>query len=343
MLLFVFAWLISFLLEPVVSSLSRISWMPRAGAIALVYSTLLLTIAAGLTLLVPVLVTQTEAAVEHIPDLEMLGRRWFSGLDAAFTARGLSLSNYAAQLLRPLDSLGPALVSNALLLATATASIVTQITLILVLSLYFMIDGQRLGAQFVQLFPARYRDEVLYFIHSINRAFGGFMRGQIVQSVVYGLGIAVVMVAMALPYAALASVLAALSIFIPFIGPILATVAPIVIALVADPSRAWLVGILAIVLNLVVVNVLAPKVMSQAIGLSPVLVLASVIIGARLGGPWGAVFGIPIAAVISTMISFYQLNLAERERHVVEAVGATNPREEEVAAVLTPEIAPEAS
>lgn len=320
-LLFVFAWVISFLLEPVVSSLSRIEWMPRAGAILLVYGVLLVALAAGVTLLVPVLVTQTDAAVQRLPDLERQARLWLSGIDASLAQRGVALSDYTGQLLRPLEAVGPALVSNAVFLATTVASILAQIMLALVLSLYFMFDGPRLGAQIVGIVPPRYRDEVSYFIVSINRAFGGFLRGQIIQAAVYGLGIALIMVAMQLPFAALASVLAAISIFIPFIGPILGTLVPVIIALASDAGSAWLVGILAIGLNLLVVNVLAPKVMSQAIGLSPFMVLAAVIIGARLGGPWGALFGIPVAAVIATMVSFYQLTVTERERHVVEAIG----------------------
>jgi predicted PurR-regulated permease PerM len=328
-LLFVFAWVISFLLEPVVASLSRIQWLPRPGAVLIVYAALLITLSAGTTLLIPVLVTQTEAAVQRFPELEQHLRSWFSGIDAALASHGLSMADYTAQITRPLESIGPALVSNAVSVATATASVLAQVTLVLVLSLYFMLDGQRLGAQFVRTFPSQHRQEVTFFIVSINRAFGGFLRGQIIQAVVYGAGIAVIMIIMQLPFAALASVIAGFSIFIPFIGPILGILAPVVIALVADFGHALIVLILATVLNLAVVNVLAPKVMSDAVGLSPVMVLAAVIIGARLGGPWGALFGIPVAAVIATMIAFYQLNVADRAQHVVRTIGDTAPIEDD--------------
>ncbi len=324
-LLFSFAWIISFLLEPIVSALGRVRWLPRSAAILLVYGALLLTLASGVTLLVPLLISQSEMAAERLPDLDRSIRGWTAGLSATLEARGVTLGDYTGELVRPLESVGSWFVANAVSLATATASILTQVVLALVLSLYFMFDGERLGKQFVGAIPVRYRDEVRFFTGSINRAFGAFLRGQIIQALVYGLGIAAIMLGTGLPFAALTSFLAGLSIFVPFLGPILATAVPILIALLTDAGKTWLVAILSVGLNLVVVNVVAPKVMSREIGLSPVFVLAAVIIGARVGGPWGALFGIPVAAVISTMVSFYQLTLTERERHVEEITHAEAP------------------
>ncbi|OGG56321.1 MAG: hypothetical protein A3F84_01645 [Candidatus Handelsmanbacteria bacterium RIFCSPLOWO2_12_FULL_64_10] len=315
-LLFVFAWVISFLLEPVVGGLQR--WLPRAAAVLLVYSTLLIALTSSVVLLVPVLVSQTQTAAERLPELDNLFRRFADSVADGLATRGVTLADYTGQLVSPLAAIGPWIVANAVTLATATATILTQVLLTLILSLYFMFDGARLGQKFVAAFPSKRRDEVAYFVVSVNRAFTAFLRGQIIQAGVYGLGIAFIMIGAGLPFAALASVLGGISIFIPFLGPVLGTVVPIVIALIADAGKAWLVALLTIGLNTIVINVVAPKVMSREIGLSPVLVLAAVIIGARVGGPWGALFGIPIAAVISTMISFYQLNVADREQQVVE-------------------------
>lgn len=319
-LLFVFAWVISFLLEPLVAGLAR--WIPRPAAILIVYAALLVAIASGVILLIPVLVFQTETAAERLPHLEHSFRGLTDGISAVLASRGIALGDYTGQLVSPLAAIGPWFVANALTVATATASILTQVLLTLILSLYFMFDGARLGQQFVSAFPRKYRDEVGYFIVSVNRAFSAFLRGQIIQALVYGVGIALIMIGAGLPFAALASVLGGISIFIPFIGPVLGTVVPIVIALIADPAKAWLVALLAIGLNTVIINVLAPKLMSQQIGLSPVYVLAAVIIGARVGGPWGALFGIPVAAVIAAMITFYQLTVAERDQRVLQMMRA---------------------
>lgn len=335
-MLFVLAWIISFLLEPAVATLSRI--MSRMLAILVVYLVLLLAMGWGLFLLIPGLITQSQTAAQQAP---LLADR-LSALTAVFTdllaAQGLSATDFTSQLLEPVKALGPLLFANAVTLATEMASILFQLVLIIVLSLYLMIDGEHLGGRLAETIPVRYRHDFAYFVGSVYRAFGGFLRGQIIQALVYGVGIALIMILTGLgPYATLVSVVAALSIFIPFLGPLLGTIPPIVIALaVGDVQRALLVGILTVVLNLVVINVLAPRIMSQAIGLNPILVLAAVLVGARLGGPWGALFGVPVAGVIGAMLSFYQLTVAEREQRVRQVVGGGEPIASPPASAPTP-------
>jgi predicted PurR-regulated permease PerM len=155
----------------------------------------------------------------------------------------------------------------------------------------------------------------------VNRAFGGFLRGQIIQGMVYGLGIALMMLALNLKFVALASVTAAAAMFIPFIGPGLGFIPPILAALASESPNLLLAVVLTLAINVGVVNAVGPKVMSQQIGLHPILVLAAFLGGARLAGPWGALLGVPIAAIIVTMVSFYQLTLAERKRRVLELMG----------------------
>lgn len=324
-LLFVLAWIISFLLEPAVAALSRIPWLPRTAAVLVVYLALLLTIAVGAVILVPGLVTQSQMAEERLPELASRVTGWAAGLTGLLADRGISVTDYTGQLMAPVQAVGPFLVANALTLATQMASLLFQTVLIIVLSVYMMLEGQRFGGRMLRTIPTRYRDGFSYFVGSVYRAFGGFLRGQIIQSLVYGAGIAVVMLLTGLPFVTLVSVLAGLSIFIPFVGPLLGTVPPVAIAFATDVTNPWLVLAASVILNIIVINVVAPKVMSQQIGLNPIVVLGSVLVGARLGGPWGALFGVPVAAVLGAMLSFYQLTVAEREKRMLEVVGASEP------------------
>jgi predicted PurR-regulated permease PerM len=73
----------------------------------------------------------------------------------------------------------------------------------------------------------------------------------------------------------------------------------------------WLF-ILLLALQQVIFNVIAPRVLSQQVGLHPLVVFFAVFMGARIAGIWGAIFGVPIVAVVTTMISFYRANQEER-------------------------------
>jgi predicted PurR-regulated permease PerM len=72
----------------------------------------------------------------------------------------------------------------------------------------------------------------------------------------------------------------------------------------------------------VIFNVLAPRILSRQVGIHPLLVFFSVLTGARVAGVWGAVFGVPIVAVLVTMISFYRATKEERAARLLEHLPA---------------------
>jgi predicted PurR-regulated permease PerM len=123
-------------------------------------------------------------------------------------------------------------------------------------------------------------------------------------------------------YALLGSVVAALVLLIPFVGPVVAVALPVTIALLTHPEAAvWLFfGLLA--LQQIIFNVLAPRILSQQIGMHPLLVFLAVLCGARVAGVWGAIFGVPIVAVVTTMVSFYRGTHEERAARLLEHLPA---------------------
>ena len=118
-----------------------------------------------------------------------------------------------------------------------------------------------------------------------------------------------------LPLAALTSVSAGVLQAIPFFGPFLSWAPPVVVALVLQPSAALPALICMMVGWVVVMNVLQPRIMQDAVGIHPIVVLGSVLIGSRVAGIPGAIFGIPIAAVVSAFF-FQFLHRASSDRTV---------------------------
>jgi predicted PurR-regulated permease PerM len=320
-ILFIVAWMISFVLEPTVAALSQFARISRPTAVIFVYVLLFLALASAGMLLAPVLAAQAVLAAEQLPTVAASLEGWANSAMSFLSARGILPATATQQLLRPAEALGTAVFSNAVVFATSAASAVVQILLVIIISLYLMLDSERIGRTILSAVPGRYRHDFIYFTSSVHRAFGGFLRGQIIQGLVYGLGIAVMMLALNLKFVALASVSAGVAMFIPFIGPGIGFVPPILAALASETPNLWLVVLLTLAINIAVVNAVAPKVMSQQIGLHPILVLAAFLGGARIAGPWGALLGVPIAAIIVTMVSFYQLTVSERSRRVLELIG----------------------
>lgn len=330
-LLFFLAWLVAFILEPVVGTLME-SRVPRLAAIGLTYLTLLVLFSLGVILLVPALSLQVVEIARNLPvyveqattvlnSVQVTANLWLTSHGSPVLV-DLKSALDPQELSRRADALGPPILSNAIGLATGAATLLVEVVILLILSFYFMVDGARLADNFITTLPLRAQDDARFLVASIHRAFAGFLRGQMIQSLLGGLGTGLLMSVLQVDYALLSSVVAALVLLIPFLGPVVAVVLPVTIALLTHPDVAVYLFIGLLALQQVLFNVLAPRILSQQIGMHPLLVFFAVLTGARVAGVWGAIFGVPIVAVVTTMISFYRAGHEERAARLLEHLPA---------------------
>jgi predicted PurR-regulated permease PerM len=312
-LLFFLAWLVAFVLEPVVGTLVE-ARIPRLAAIGLTYLTLLVLLSAGVILMVPALSVQIVEVVRSFPsyveqvtqlltNVQGATNDWLLGHGSPVLV-DLKVALDPQELSRRADALGPPILGNVVGVATGAATLLLEILVLLILSFYFMADGARLAEALILALPLRAQDDTRYLVANIHRAFAGFLRGLVIQSLVGGLGTGISMSLLQVDYALLASVVAGVVLLIPFLGPVLAVVVPVAIALLTHPEVTIYLFVLLLALQQVIFNVLAPRILSQQVGLHPLLVFFAVLTGARVAGIWGAIFGVPIVAVVSAMLSF---------------------------------------
>src|ERR1700730_6198076 len=330
-LLFFLSWLVAFVLEPLVGTLVE-GRVPRLAAIGLTYLALLVLVALGVVLLVPALTLQIVEVVRSLPsyveqatafltDLQGTANDWLTGHGSPVLVDVKSALN-PQELSRRADALGPPILSNVIGFATGAATLLVELLIMLILSFYFMVDGARLTEQLIMGLPVRAQDDARFLVASIHRAFAGFLRGQLIQSLVGGLGTGLLMSVLQVDYALLSSVIAAFVVLVPFLGPVVAVALPVTIALLTHPEVALLLFIALLALQQVIFNVLAPRILSRQVGIHPLLVFFAVLTGARIAGVWGAIFGVPIVAVLVTMISFYRATKEERAARLLEHLPA---------------------
>jgi predicted PurR-regulated permease PerM len=315
-LLFFLAWVVAFILEPIVDLLERLALLRRSAAVTIAYFGMLIVGATAVIWIVPALSRQTIQLASELPAYVAFLNEHVRDLQAMLVERGITV-NLATlvqfeELVRRVEALGPPVLANAVTLATQIASFVVQLVLVLMLSYYIMLDGPRIMRGMVLVMPETYREDLVFFVDSVNRAFAGFLRGQLIQALLYSLGTAAIMSAAGLDLILLTAVVNTGLMMIPFVGPPLALVLPLSIAIFEAPTAALLVTVLVTCLQAIVVNVVAPRVMSSAIGLHPLLVFVGILAGAKLAGVWGAVFGVPAVAVIAAMAVFYHQLIQKR-------------------------------
>jgi predicted PurR-regulated permease PerM len=324
MILFFLAWLLAFTLLPLVRIIQRRFRLSRAAAAGLVYLAILVAFVTILVLVIPVLVTQVSQLASQLPALAGRIPQLIRETQLALDERGIPVAIEQPTGQNPLGQeatqLGTMLVSNSVAIASGIASGLFSFTIVLIISFYLVLDGDRFVLQVFRAIPERYQDDAQLFLVSIDRSFGGFLRGTAIQAGIMCLGTAAIMSFAGLSYVLLASIFAGVVMVVPFIGPLLAMVVPLAIALFSSaPTSQLLVLLIALsVLQLIVLNVVAPKVMSQTIGIHPLLVFLALLVGIKEAGIAGAIFGVPIAAVIyaTGRIVLQRWSVIERPRHL---------------------------
>jgi predicted PurR-regulated permease PerM len=302
-LVFFLAWLLAFILSPVVS---RLTWtipvLPRVVAVMLVYGVLLAALGILIVLIAGAVLRSISDFVAGIPQLT----RDLPGLLAPWEERlrevglgDVDLASRAQELLANVGVYADRLIGPLQGIAVASLGTIGNLLLVFVLSLYLVADRDAIVAFLFRLVPPSFKDEAAFLEQSVSRSFGGFLRGQAVIGIAYGLMAAATSFTLGLGYLAATSTIAGVLMAIPFFGPFLAWAPPILVAVVTAPP-AVLPAVIAMGVGwLVVMNFLAPRVMADALRIHPVVVLGSVIVGLKIAGIAGAIFGIPIAGVIS--------------------------------------------
>jgi predicted PurR-regulated permease PerM len=319
LLTFFLAWLLAFIISPIVARVVNfIPRLPRGLATILVYTVVVGLLVVILVLAAGALANSIVQFAEQIPDIKANLPQILAPWQGRLNAIGLSQVDLVAQAeaaLGNLDQIAAALVSPLQEIAVASLSVIGTTLIVFFLSIYMVVDRDQVLAFLFRLVPPSYAEEARLLQTSVSKSFGGFLRGQSLMGVVYFFIALGTSLALGLPLAALTSVASGVLQMIPFFGPFVSWMPPVVVALVLKPDVALPTLILMIAGWIVVMNVLQPRIMQGAVGIHPIVVLGSVLIGSRVAGIPGAIFAIPIAAVVSAFF-FQFLHRASGDRTV---------------------------
>ena len=219
---------------------------------------MVLLIVIGTGSVIPAAISQGQNLSQAIPDLpnrlpaaiDNL-QQLLAGFGITVDLRGLYQSNLEPQL----NQIGVGAMRELINGLSVVAATVSNLLLVLILSLYMSLGGRELAEKFVELIPRHYNRELMIFAGSVNKNFGGFIRGQLIQSLLVGIATAVVMIVMGLNFVVLAAILSALVMLLPLIGVFLAILPPVLVALFAGSlPTAVIVFVLLFVFQQVMMN-----------------------------------------------------------------------------------------
>jgi predicted PurR-regulated permease PerM len=294
---------VAYLLYPAVRFFQN-RGLPRWGAIVIVYAIIAGLITSFVLFAGPQLATQVKNFSADLPRVvEALHGLLLSAHAAVISAIPLSIRQAAANYLnvasRDLQTTATAYAGQLVQLFFSAATVVSAGIIIPILSFYILLDADDLVQGFVRLFPLKSQNTARLVLEDVDHVLGGFIRGQIIVAAFVALAVSLALVLLGIPYALLIGVFAGVVDMIPYLGGIAGAVPAVVLAFVLHGFvRALLVAGAFVVIYELEGHVVAPNVVSKRVGLTGLLVIVAVLIGAEVGGIVGMFVAVPLAATI---------------------------------------------
>jgi predicted PurR-regulated permease PerM len=291
-------------LEPIVGWLRDRLNLGRVATILVVYATFFLTVLALAFLVVPAALGQAEKLIADLPPFFAEARVRASELRPAALATSLgALIDSVASAFAPAPPPDPDEVVE---VGTAVAEAVGFLATLLTIVFFWLVEHARVQRYVLAFLPAGRRPGARHAWNDIETRLGLWVRGQLILMGAIGVSTGIAYALLGVPGALLLAVIAALTEAIPIIGPLLGAVPAILVSATVSPELALAVAAVYLVLQLIEGSVLVPLVMRNTIGISPLLVLVSLLIGATVGGIVGAFLAVPVAASLEIVLSRLQ-------------------------------------
>jgi predicted PurR-regulated permease PerM len=333
-LLFVTAAVIALILNPLVAGLQRFR-LPRGLAIVCVYLGFVGALVAAGVLLANPISDQVTTLRDDIPSITDSANQRLADVQDYFDRKGINVE-IKKQGHTALDTLQEKVIGGTDSIVSFGTDLLTKLVtasfgliLVFVLSVYMLIHGERIGSLVRGVMPPGDGTREDDYPSRVVRAVAGYVRGQLLFSVVMGAGAGIGLwifgVVGIFPdgktYALAFGVWFGLMELVPYIGPFLGAVPPLLVALFQDPLTAVWVALLFVGLQQIEGHIASPLIFGHALRINPLFVIFALLFGAELFGIIGALVALPVAAVVRETLVYLRQHL------VLEPWGTMTPLE----------------
>jgi predicted PurR-regulated permease PerM len=321
LLLFFLGIVVAAALQPWHTRLCR--WgVPKGPAVLLIYAWFLACLVVLGLFVVPAVVEEVTTLAAGLPEA-------YARVQSALEASRAQPLRLIAHRLPPLEMLTALLtglsstVFQGVFGFTSTVlGLIVYVLSVLAIALYWTMELPRVERFALSFVPVVRRAKLLSIWHEIEYKLGAFMRAQGIAMLAIGVASAIGYAVIGLPNVLVLAVLAGLLEAVPLVGPVLAAIPAVLVALpLGVVTVLWVIG-LAAVLQALENNILIPRLMNHAVGVSPLVGLMAVLAFGTLYGVLGVLIAIPLTAIIQVLIEQFLINI-EIER--VEGVSGRDP------------------
>ena len=323
LLIFLVAGVIALILNPLVKAVHRKLPGPRGLAVFAVYIGLFLVLASAVLVLIDPVTNQVQRLQRDVPDLVDSANRSLAQLQSTLDDEGISV-RIKDQGKTALETLQRGVLRQSGSLVSFGRDILQRVVeggfafiLVLVISIYMLLYAGRIGEAVRSVMPPGDGSPEDDYALRAQKAVAGYVRGQVIFSLTMGVSAGVALWVFGVlgifpdgqRYALFFGVFYGLMEFIPYLGPVLGGLPPVLVALFSDPISAVWVVLLLVALQQLEGHIVAPQVFGHSLRINPLIVILALLIGAQLYGILGALIALPITAVLRETVLYLRRHL----------------------------------
>jgi predicted PurR-regulated permease PerM len=304
-LLIICSFLIAYTLKPIYLKLLNIGLNKKLSAIFLI-----LLLVFGTIIILIFMVPSVYKEWSNISDTLIQINNFFDGLFKQFKI--ISNNKVIFTILNSFYEKGNKIIIN--YLSSTFDSIfnigkeIVSITVIPIISYYFLVDGEKIENRLLIFFPYNKRVLIKKIIKDIDKILSRYIMGQFFLCILIGVVTFIVLIYYKVNFPILLSIINAVFNIIPYVGPLFGAVPAIIMALIKSPNNAIEVTIFLYFLQVIEGNIISPKITGDSISMHPLIVIILLLIGDKFAGFLGMVLAVPIGVIIKVIyedINYY--------------------------------------
>lgn len=297
-LIFLGAVILSLILMPMVNELER-KRVPRVLGTVLIYLLVIFILVGIIIPIVPVFFKEINFLIGELPNYYEKIRQFFGQVSDANEGWSNILGKLPADWLGQINITGRGLFS---LLGTFVGWVFVLGTLF-ILSFYLTVQKDTVWRGIKALAPERYQENLSRLMGLIQGDISAWARGQLMIMIAVGVMDYIVLRILGINFALALAILAGLLELVPGFGAWSAGILAVLVALIQSPSKALMIAIFYLAIQQFDANFIVPNVMKRAVGLNPVIIILTLLVGAKLFGPVGVLLTVPVASIVAIIIS----------------------------------------
>jgi predicted PurR-regulated permease PerM len=298
--------LLAYLVVPLVRRLNE--RLPLWVALTIVYGGGALIIAAGIYVLVPIMIAQAQELVMSLPAMRKVLDAYLSTThNPIVTHFPPALRGYATkvpeQLAIELKHFSEGFTARVVPALFSVVTVGALTVAIPVVSIYMLAESTMMKRFFARMVPAPRRELAMDILADVDGVIGGFVRGQLIVAAVIGLLATVALLVLHVPYAVLIGAWAGIADVIPYVGPFAGAIPAALVALFTNGwPNAVAVMVAFTIINQFEGHVLGPRVVGSTVNVTPLAVIFALLIGAHIFGLLGLIIAVPVAGIIRVLL-----------------------------------------